>query len=101
MLHGLILVPYYFCGPLASLPLLMVVSRLLRLKVTINTLVGCAIVLSLVSIIVPLSFKWVSLNAFTGRPLAVVVLLSFVFTTLDAALAKVLPLPLDDELREL
>ena len=101
MLHGLIVVPYYFVAPLASLPLLMVISRLLRLQVAINTLVGSAIVLSLVSIIVPLICKWVSLEAFTGRPLAVLVLLSFVFTALDAALARVLPLPLDDELREL
>ena len=101
MLHALIVVPYYFVGPLAALPLLMVVSRLLRLKVAINTLVGGAIVLSLAAIILPLMCKWVSLEAFTGRPLAVLVLLSFVFTTLDAALARVLPLPLDDELREL
>lgn len=101
MPHGLIVVPYYFVAPLASLPLLMVISRLLRLKVAINTLVGSAIVLSLVSIIVPLICKWVSLEAFTGRPLAILVVLSFVFTALDAALARVLPLPLDDELREL
>ena len=101
MLHGLIVVPYYFLGPLATLPLLMVVSRLLRLKLTINTLVGGAIVLTLVSIIVPLLFKWVSVDAFTGRPLAILVLLSFVFTALDAALAARLPLPLDNELREL
>jgi hypothetical protein len=101
MLHGLIVVPYYFLGPLAGLPLLMVVSRLLRLKVAINTLVGSAIALSLVSIVVPLACKWVSLDAFTGRPLALLILLSFVFTALDAALARVLPLPLDAELREL
>jgi len=101
MLHGLIVVPYYFVAPLAALPLLMVVSRLLRLRVAINTLVGGAIVLSLLSIIVPLSCKWVSLDAFTGRPLAALVVLSFVLTACDAALAKRLPLPLDDELREL
>jgi hypothetical protein len=101
MLHGLIVVPYYFLGALASLPLLMVVSRVLRLKVTINALVASAIVLSLVCIIVPLACHWVGLDAFTGRPLAVLVLLSFVFAALDVALAKVLPLPLDHELREL
>jgi|SRR5579862_4578578 len=101
MLHNLIVVPYYFVAPLAFLPFLMLVSRLLRLSVTINTLVACAIVLALVSIIVPLSFKWTSLAAFTGKPLAVLVILSFVFTACDAALAKALPLRLDDELREL
>ena len=101
MMHGLIVVPYYFLGPLAGLPFLMLLSRLLRLKVAINTLVGGAIVLSLVSIIVPLACGWVSVDAFTGRPLAVLMGLSFVFTALDAALAKVLPLRLDDELREL
>jgi len=101
MLHSLIVVPYYFVAPLAFLPLLMVVSRLLRLKVAINTLVASAIVLSLLSIIAPLFFKWVSLDAFTGRPLAGLVLASIVFTACDAALAKTLPLPLDDELSEL
>jgi hypothetical protein len=101
MLHGLIVVPYYFLGPLASLPLLMVLSRLLRLKVTINALVGSAMALSLAAIVIPLACHWIDLGAFTGRPLAVLVLLSFVFATLDVALAKVLPLPLDDELREL
>jgi hypothetical protein len=101
MLHGLIVVPYYFLGPLAALPLLMVLSRVLRLKVAINTLVGCAIGLSLASIVVPLAGKWVSVDAFTGRPLAVLMALSFLFTAIDAALAKALPLALDDELREL
>ena len=101
MLHGLILVPYYFVAALASLPLLMVLSRLLRLRIAINTLVGGAIGLSLVSIVLPLACHWAGLDAFTGRPLALLVVLSLVFAALDAALAKVLPLPLDDELREL
>jgi hypothetical protein len=101
MMHGLIVVPYYFVGPLAVLPLLMVISRLWRLQVAINTLVGGALVLTFVSIVVPLALKWVSLAAFTGRPLAVLILLSFLFTALDAALARALPLPLDDELSEL
>jgi hypothetical protein len=101
MMHGLIVVPYYFVAPLAVLPLLMVISRFLRLKVAINTLVVGAIVLSLVSIVLPLALRWVTLDAFTGRPLALLVVLSFVFTGLDAALARALPLPLDEELSEL
>ena len=100
-MHSLIVVPYYFLGPLAALPLLMLVSRLLRLKVAINTLVGAAIVLTLISIVVPLACHWVDLGAVTGRPLAVLMLLSFVFAGLDVLLAKALPLPLDDELLEL
>ena len=101
MFHWLILVPYYFLAALATLPLLMVISRVLRLKVAINTLVGGAIVLSLASIIIPLACDWVDLVAFTGRPLVVLVGLSFGFAALDVALAKVLPLQFDDELREL
>jgi hypothetical protein len=100
-MHWVILIPYYFFCALAVLPLLMIVSRLLRLTVAINTLVGAAIVLSLAGVIVPLALDWVDLSALTGRPMLLLGLLSFVFAAGDAALARRLPLPLDQELRNL
>ena len=101
MFHWLIVVPYYFFAALTALPLLMLVSRLLRLKVPINTLVGAAIAVALAVVIVPLATDAVDLTAFTGRPLLVLGAASFVCAALDAALARVLPLPLDGELRDL
>jgi hypothetical protein len=100
-LHGLILIPFYFFASLAALPFLMVVCRLLRLKVSINALVGSAIGLSLLLIVVPLACHWLDLAAFTGRRMLVLGLLSFLFAATDVALVKRLPLPLDDELQAL
>ena len=101
MLHALIVVPYYFVSALAALPLLILGARLLRLKVSVNTLVGIAIGLAVASIVVPLAADWLDLDAFTGRPLLVLVLASLVLAAIDAALMRHLPLPLDDELRNL
>ena len=99
--HWLIVVPYYFVGTLAALPMLIVLCRLVRLKVPINGLVGAAIVLTLVAIIIPLAAGLIHLSAFTGRPLLILIGLSFVFAGLDAALHERLPLPLDHDLQEL
>lgn len=100
-LHWLILIPYYFVGTLAALPFLMLICRLIRLKVAINVLVGTAIALSLAAIIVPAVCKWLDPRAFTGRPMLLLVLLSFLLAAVDGVLAPHLPLPLDDEIREL
>jgi hypothetical protein len=100
-IHWLILIPYYFVGTLTALPLLMLICRMLRAKIAINTLVAAAIVLSLAGIIVPLASDWLDLRHFTGRPMLVLLLLSFAFAAADGALAPRLPLPLDDEIREL
>ena len=100
-MHWLILIPYYFVGTLAVLPLLILCTRLLRLKVSVNTLVGGAIGLSLFATLGPLLCGWAEFRAYTGRPLLVLVLLSFAFAAADLALARRLPLPLDDELKEL
>jgi hypothetical protein len=99
--HWLIVVPYYFVGTLAVLPMLIVLCRLVRLKVPINALVGAAIVLTLAGIIIPLAAGLVSLTAFTGRPMLILIVLSFVFAAVDAALHERLPLPLDHDLQEL
>lgn len=100
-MHWLILLPYYFVGTLALLPLLILICRLTRLELAVNALVGVAIVLSLAGVIVPLAAGWVNVTALTGRPLLVLLLLSFVFAGADLLLVQRLPLPLDDELRDL
>jgi hypothetical protein len=101
MPHWLIVVPYYFIGVLAALPVLLVGARLLRLKLSINSLVGAAIVLTVALIMVPLACGWVELKSFTGRPMLALILVSFIFAAVDAALVQRFPLPLDDDLQEL
>jgi len=100
-MHGLILLPYYFIGALAALPVLIVVCRLLRVNAGINTLVGGAIGLTLTALVVPLAAGWVHLAAFSGRPMLLLILLSLGCAALDALLAPKLPLSLDRELQEL
>ncbi len=100
-LHWFILVPFYFFGSLAILPLLIIIARLLRLKVSINTLVGTAIALSLAGIIVPLACDWIDLVSFRGRGMLALGVLSVLLAAVDAALVNALPLPLERELREL
>jgi hypothetical protein len=97
----LILVPYYFLGPLAALPLLMLLCRVVRVKVSINALVGTAIGMTIAAIGVPLVCGWLDLSAFAARPLLLLMIASVLFAALDAALAERLPLPLDKDLRQL
>lgn len=100
-LHALILIPYYFFAALAVLACLMVVCRLLRARLAINTLVGTAIALSLVLIIAPLALDWVDLAAFTTWPMVALGLVSFLAAGIDVALAKRLRAPFDKELQEI
>ena len=101
MLHWLILVPYYFVGSLTALPLLILICRLARLKASINALVGTAIGIAVAGIVMPLAGHCVDRRALSGRPMLVLIVLSFAFAAADAALAGRLPLPLDKELQEL
>jgi hypothetical protein len=101
ILHWFILIPFYFFGSLAALPFLMVICRLLRLKVSINALVGTAIALSIAGIAIPLACDWVDLVSFRGGPMLVLGVLSMLLASVDAALVNVLPLPLDQELQDL
>lgn len=100
-LHWFILFPYYFFGSLAALPLLIIICRVLRLKASINALVGSAIALSIVGIAVPLACDWIDLASLRGGPMLVLGVLSMLFAAVDAALLKALPLPLDQELQDL
>ena len=100
-LHWFTLIPFYFVGSLAALPFLMVVCRLLRVKLSINTLAGAAIVLSVGGIAIPLACGWVDLTAFRGRQMLALGVLSVLLAAVDAALVNVLPLPLDQELQDL
>ena len=101
MLHWLILIPFYFFGSLAALPLLILIARLLRLKVSINALVGIAIAISIAGLAIPLACDWVDLVSLRGRHLLLLGGVSLVLAAIDAAMVKVLPLPLDQELQDL
>lgn len=100
-LHWFILIPYYFFASLALLPLLIVACRLLRLKFSINALVGTAIAVSVVAIVVSLAGDWLDLAHFRGGPLLALGVASMLLAALDAALMGALPLPLDKELQDL
>ncbi len=100
-MHWLVLLPYYFIGSIAALPLLVLLGRLLRLQLSVNTLVGGAIVLTLVAISLPLASGWMTVAAFSGRPLLLLLVASLVFAALDLALSHRLPSRVDDELRDL
>lgn len=97
-LYALILIPFYFCGALALLPVLVVLARILRLPIGINPLVYTAIGGAVAAIVLPLALDIVDLHSFRGRILVALVLVSMAFGGIDWALKKFLPLPLDEEL---
>jgi len=97
-LHWLILFPYYFFIALAYLGVLMVVSRLLRIKTSINTLIGISIAVSVIDLVVVFAFDFVEIGDFRFWPLLAIFAVSLVCATLDNLLQGKLPLPLDDEL---
>jgi len=101
MLHFLIVVPYYFFGALTSLFVLMIISRVLRLSVSINVLVGMAIVIGVFSLIIPLATDMFDLAHLSLKPMLVLATASFLLAAVDVLLRKVLPVRLDDELREI
>ena len=97
-LHWLIIVPFYFFGALALLSALVVISRLLRLQVSINFLVICSILTTLLALGIPLTFDWIDLEWFTGLRAAALLIASFAFAGIDAVLKRQITLPLDEEL---
>lgn len=97
-LHWLVLVPYYFFLALAYLGLLMVGTRLFRIKTSINVLVGISIVVSLIDLIAIFALDLVEIDDFRFLPLLAIFSVSLVCAALDNVLHKRLPLPLDEEL---
>jgi hypothetical protein len=99
-LHWLVLIPFYFFGSLTLLQSLILAARLLRLRISVDPLVIGACTLAIGLIVIPLVAGWVTLDAYRGRVLLVLIATSFAVAGLDALLQSVLPLPLDEELRE-
>jgi hypothetical protein len=96
--HWLIVIPFYFFGALTLLSASVLVTRIARLRVSINALVIGAILISVLSLAVPLSLDWFDLDALTGRRVAILLVASFIFAGVDAILKDQLPLPLDHDL---
>jgi len=99
-LHWLIVVPFYLFGSITLLLSFILAARLLRLRVALDPLVTGACALSIVLNVVPLIAGWVSLDAYAGRVLVTLIVASFALAGLDTFLRPLVPLPLDEELRE-
>jgi len=99
--HWLIVVPYYFFLALTLLPVLMVLTRVVRAKVSLGTLATITFVLSVAGVAVPLIADWIDLAHLSGRLLLGLVVASFALVGLDGVLARRLRSPLDDELEAL
>jgi hypothetical protein len=76
-----------------------VAARFLRLRVSVDPLVTGACALALGLIVIPLVAGWVTLDAYAGRVLVVLIVASFVLAGLDTLLRSLVPLALDEELR--
>jgi len=99
--HWLLLIPYYFFAALGGLLLLMVLGRILRASISINTLVTVSIVVSLIAIVLPPILGWTRMGDYTGGRLLLLGVATFVLAALDVLLQRWLPLPLDHELEEM
>jgi hypothetical protein len=99
--HWLILIPYYFFGAITLLALGMLLTRIVRLKVDINVLIGIAIAGSLAAVVMLPAFGIVPLRRFTAWPMLALGVASFVLAALDALLARLLPSPMDESLQGL
>lgn len=100
-MHWLILIPCYFFGAMSVLALFMLGGRVLRLKLPIDWLVGVAIAIAAAAVALPLALDLVDLHSVSGRAVLALGVASFVLTGVDAALARLLPLPLDRDLERL
>jgi hypothetical protein len=98
-LHWLIVIPLYFFGSITLLLSFILAARLLRLRVSVDPLVTAASALAIGLIVVPLVAGWVTLDAYAGLVLAVLIVASFALAGLDTLLQSLVPLPLDEELR--
>jgi hypothetical protein len=100
-LHWLIVIPLFFFAALTLSLSFILVARLMRLHVSFDPLITGASALAIGLIAAPLVAGWLSLDAYMGRVLPVLIVASFAVAGLDALLRSLLPLPLDDELLEL
>src|SRR5262245_37513411 len=100
MLHWLIVVPFYFFGSITLLLSFILAARLLRLRVSVDPLVTGACALAIGLVVVPLVAGWVTLDAYAGRVLVGLIVASFALAGLEGFLQPLVPLPLDEELRE-
>lgn len=98
-LHWLILIPYYFFGALALLSLMILISRILRLGVRINTLVSIAMVVTVFDLAFVLTTGILSIDDFTALPMIGLFAVSLVVAFIDYALLGNLPLSLDEEMQ--
>ena len=99
-MHWMIVIPLYIFGSITLLLSFILAARLLRLRVPLDPLVTGASACAIGLIIVPLAAGWVTVDAYTGRVLLVLVAASFALAGVDTLLGSVMPLPLDEELRE-
>jgi hypothetical protein len=98
--HYLLLVPFYVFTAIGVFLLLSILCRLLRLKLSANTLAVTAVIVGVVIVLLPL-FEGIQLSDYTGRRLLMVGVATFVLATIDTLLEPFLPLPLDAELADL
>lgn len=101
MLHWLIVFPYYFFGAILTLASLILLCRLFRLRVPAHVLVGTAILGSMLTLALSMGSGLVSLSELRFLPLLILAGTSLVLAALDLVLSRLLPLPLDQELRGL
>jgi hypothetical protein len=99
-LHWMVVIPMYFFTAMTLLALFILVARLLRARVSLDPLVASACALALGLAVGPLVVGWATLDAYTGRVVLGLIVVSLALTGLDTILRSPLPLPLDEELRE-
>lgn len=100
-MHWLVLIPCYFFAAMTLLGLFMLAARLVRLAAPINWLVGAAIAGALAVIVLPLAAGLVELRQVSLPAVLLLAAASFVAVGLDAAVSRLLPLPLDRDLEQL
>jgi hypothetical protein len=99
--HWLLLIPYYFFAALGTLLLLILLSRMARLRLSLNLLSTAAVVLGIGFVTVPLLTGCLALKDYTvGRMLGLVGA-TCVLALLDAVVQPALSIPLDRELQDL
>lgn len=97
-MHYLILFPYYFFTALTLAIALSIITRTLRLKLSINAIMLTSVLVSLAGYMIMIASPQFSIDHFTGKPMAAIGVASFVLATLDTVLKRALPHAIDEEL---